>query len=164
MSWQQAGGFADCYAVEISPSNSKEIFAGCTLQLYKSTDSGLKWAPVFEGRNDSLGPGSQLINGYIRDISVHPTDPNVACFVIKDDPYHDQASGGGLHCTMDGGTTWKEIAGPLGLLYRGTAVAFHPLPDRVTGEHDLFYMTGGNGAYRIPFSLFVKVYKDAPAE
>ncbi len=162
--WHETGAFTDCYAIQISPINSQVLFAGCGLELYRSTDGGANWQMLFDARAHPLDPGTRSNSGYIKDIAPHPVDANTLCFVIKDDPYHDQASGGGLHCTLDGGTTWKEIASPLGLLLRGTAVAFHPLPDPATGGHDLFYMTGGDGAYRIPFDVLMKVMKEAPAE
>lgn len=162
--WFKSGEFTDCYAVALPPSSSPSprLFAGCGLQFYKSDDGGVNWDMLFDGSGRALPPGYPPLVGYIRDFAQDPGDPGVLCFVIKDDPYHDQSSGGGLYCTLDGGRTWKEVAGPLGLLLRGTAVAFDPLPDPVTGQYDLFYMTGGDGAYRIPFSLLLKVMKASP--
>ncbi len=162
--WHETGWFTDCYAIAISPIDGQTLFAGCGLQIYRSTDTGAKWQMLFDARAHPLDPGTRSNSGYIKDIALHPVDPSALCFVIKDDPYHDQASGGGLHCTLDGGSTWKEIASPLGLLLRGTAVAFHPLPDPATGGYDLFYMTGGNGGYRIPFDVLTKVMKEVSPE
>ncbi len=164
VTWLRSGVLTDCYAVALSPMDSQLLFAGCGLELYVSKDDGAQWNVLFDARDRSFGSGTKLSSGYIRDIALYPSDPRILCLVIKDDPYHDQASGGGLHCTLDGGATWKEVASPLRLLLRGTAVAFHPLPDPVTGNHDLFYMTGGNGAYRIPFQLLLKVIQEAPPE
>jgi hypothetical protein len=69
-----------------------------------------------------------------------------------------------LYCTKDGGKTWHEIAAKLGLILRGVSVAFHPLPDRQTGGYDLFYMTGGNGAYKIPSDLLTRLLSETSTQ
>ena len=145
--WARLGAMQRCTAVAISPVDGT-LYAGCTTQLLASSDGGRSWVVLFgEGRHPAHP--DQPWAGYINDIAPHPADPRTLCFVVKDDTYHDQSSGYGLWCTTDGGRTWEEIADQLGLVLRGTRVAFHPLPNPETGEYDLFYLTGGGGAYRI---------------
>lgn len=145
--WHRMGEMQDCTAVEMSGIDGA-IYAGCGDRVFKSADRGASWALFYPGGAHPAHPG-ETWPGYVADIAPHPVDPSVVCFVIKDDTYHDQSSGRGLWCTTDAGASWDEMAEDMGLALRGTRVAFHPLPAPETGAHDLFYMTGGGGAYRI---------------
>jgi photosystem II stability/assembly factor-like uncharacterized protein len=89
--------------------------------IYASQDSGVSWTPVF----------SWTDRGVWLDISVHPTDPDVA--IIGGWFYHgeepDRIQSGFVYRTDDAGLTWTPI---LTLTYPGAeaslnAVMIHPV-------------------------------------
>ncbi len=87
----------DLFAIQeirYDPSNANTVYACATDGLYKSTDCGVTWtsSPVF-------------VKNYVRDIAIHPTDPNQMVVSVGNLVDADK----GIYRTTDG-TNWIKSA------------------------------------------------------
>ncbi len=93
------GGRINCIAV--NPQNSNTIFTGCpTGGIYKTTDGGLNWLPVFDDQSHLS----------IATITIDPIDTNVM-YAGTGDPNITFAAfkGNGIYKSVDGGDTWSHL-------------------------------------------------------
>ena len=93
------GGRINCIAV--NPQNSNTIFTGCpTGGIYKTTDGGLNWLPVFDDQSHLS----------IATITIDPIDTNVM-YAGTGDPNITFAAfkGNGIYKSIDGGDTWSHL-------------------------------------------------------
>lgn len=81
---------SNIYAIDQAPSNANVLYCGSeTGECYRSNDGGNNWTNV--SLNDPL-------NGAVRSIDIHPTDPNTVYI----------GSGSYIYKSTDGGATWTE--------------------------------------------------------
>ena len=93
------GRIDDIEAVATRPST---IFVGTAGGgIFRSTNNGTTWVPVFDrdGRSTSIG-----------DIAIAPSDPNIV-WAGTGEPNNRQSStwGDGVYRSLDGGTTWTHM-------------------------------------------------------
>jgi photosystem II stability/assembly factor-like uncharacterized protein len=93
------GRIDDIEAVATRPST---IFVGTAGGgIFRSTNNGTTWVPVFDrdGRSTSIG-----------DIAIAPSDPNII-WAGTGEPNNRQSStwGDGVYRSLDGGTTWTHM-------------------------------------------------------
>ena len=82
---------SNIYSIDQAPSNSNILYCGSeTGECYRSNDGGNSWANV--SLNDPL-------NGAVRSIDIHPTDPNTVYI----------GSGSRVFKSTNGGSTWTEV-------------------------------------------------------
>jgi photosystem II stability/assembly factor-like uncharacterized protein len=93
------GGRINC--ISVNPQNSNTIFTGCpTGGIYKTTDGGLNWLPVFDDQSHLS----------IATITIDPIDTNVM-YAGTGDPNITFAAfkGNGIYKSVDGGDTWSHL-------------------------------------------------------
>ncbi len=103
LSWRLVGPFRAGRVVAVSGvpgSNGTFYFGGVDGGVWKTTDAGTVWKPVFDHEPvASIGA-----------IAVAPSDPNVIYVGTgESDIRSDLASGDGVYRSDDGGATWKNI-------------------------------------------------------
>jgi len=103
LSWRLIGPFRGGRAVAVSgvPGDSKTFYFGAVDGgVWKTTDAGLVWEPVFEGQAvASIGA-----------IAVAPSDPQIIYVGTgESDIRSDLASGDGVYKSSDAGRTWHHI-------------------------------------------------------
>jgi photosystem II stability/assembly factor-like uncharacterized protein len=82
---------SNIYSIDQAPSNSDVLYCGSeTGECYRSADGGNSWQNV--SLNDPL-------NGAVRSIDIHPTDPNTVYI----------GSGSRVYKSTNGGGTWTEV-------------------------------------------------------
>lgn len=82
---------SNIYSIDQAPSNSNILYCGSeTGECYRSADGGNSWNNV--SLNDPL-------DGAVRSIDIHPTDPNTVYI----------GSGSRVYKSTNGGTTWAEV-------------------------------------------------------
>lgn len=82
---------SNIYSVDQAPSNANILYCGSeTGECYRSSDGGNNWTNV--SLNDPL-------NGSVRAIDIHPTDPNTVYI----------GSGSYIYKSTDGGTNWTDV-------------------------------------------------------
>jgi len=82
---------SNMYAIDQAPSNSNVLYSGSeTGECYRSDDGGNSWNNV--SLNDPL-------DGAVRSIDIHPTDPNTVYI----------GSGSRVYKSTNGGGTWNEV-------------------------------------------------------
>ena len=105
LSWRHIGPAAhggridDIEAVVGRPST---IFVGAASGgIFKSTNNGVTWRPVFDDYGNSLSIG---------DIAIAPSDPNIV-WAGSGEPNNRQSSswGDGIYRSLDGGETWTHM-------------------------------------------------------
>ncbi|MDP6909287.1 MAG: YCF48-related protein, partial [Flavobacteriales bacterium] len=88
---------SNIYAIDQAPSDSDILYCGSeTGECYRSSDGGNSWTNV--SLNDPL-------NGAVRSIDIHPTDPNTVYI----------GSGNYIFKSDDGGVSWSDILYTWGL-------------------------------------------------
>lgn len=88
-------------AVAALGSRPEVIYAGAaTGGLWKSEDSGLTWAPIFDDQNASS----------IGAIAIHPEQPDVVWVGTGEaNVRNSMGHGRGVYRSVDGGRTWKHV-------------------------------------------------------
>jgi len=82
---------SNIYAIDQAPSNANILYCGSeTGECYRSNDGGNSWNNV--SLNDPL-------DGAVRSIDIHPTDPNTVYI----------GSGSYVYKSTDGGSTWNSV-------------------------------------------------------
>ena len=85
--------------IEFNPLNPSIVYAAsATGGVFKSTDTGVNWFPIFDEQN--VLP--------IGDIAVDPINPDIV-FVGTGEPNggHNNFAGGGVFKSTDAGNTWQ---------------------------------------------------------
>ncbi len=88
-------------AVDVDPSDNTVIFVGAsTGGVWRSTDGGIQWEPVFDGQ-PVLGIGS---------VAVSPANPDLVWVGTGEgNPRNSAGVGAGIFRSVDGGTTWERM-------------------------------------------------------
>jgi photosystem II stability/assembly factor-like uncharacterized protein len=112
--WKMSGPFGgDVAAMAIDPRNGQRLFVGTNDgQLFRSTDSGVTWQRV--------KPGVKAAGYALGIIHFDHTRPNViyiGATQIKDAV--NDATGGAIFVSQDGGESWREIEVMRGRSIRG---------------------------------------------
>ncbi|MCB9191048.1 MAG: choice-of-anchor J domain-containing protein [Flavobacteriales bacterium] len=82
---------SNIYAIDQAPSNPNVLYCGSeTGEAYRSDDGGNNWTNI--SLNDAL-------NGAVRSIDIHPTDPNTVYI----------GSGSYIYKSTDGGSNWTDV-------------------------------------------------------
>lgn len=103
LNWRLIGPFRGGRAVAVTgiPGGGSTFFMGAVDGgIWKTTDAGTVWAPIFDGQPvASIGA-----------LEVAPSDPQVLyAGTGESDIRSDLASGDGVYKSTDGGATWKNI-------------------------------------------------------
>ena len=101
--WRLVGPFRAGRVVAVGgvPGSGRDFyFGGVDGGVWKTTDAGTVWQPIFDGRSvASIGA-----------LAVAPSDPKVIYVGTgESDIRSDLASGDGVYRSGDGGVTWKHI-------------------------------------------------------
>jgi len=103
LKWRLIGPFRGGRAVAVAgvPGDSSTFYFGAVDGgVWKTTDSGVVWAPIFD---------SQPV-GSIGAIAVAPSDPKIIYVGTgESDIRSDVSSGNGVYKSVDGGTTWIHL-------------------------------------------------------
>ncbi len=85
--------------IEFNPVNPEIVYAGAaTGGVFKSTDMGLTWTPVFDDQ----------ANLNIGDIGIDPNDPDIIYVGTGEaNGGHNNFPGGGVYKSTDAGNTWE---------------------------------------------------------
>lgn len=111
--------------------------------VYKTTDGGENWSPVWRGQN------------LARYVWIDPRDTDVLIISTgifdRDAANSDHVAGipggEGVLKSIDGGSTWNRVNEGIGNLYVGTLFMHPQNPDTLlAGSHNLSY-AGGDGVY-----------------
>ena len=89
--------------VEAVPDNPAVIFvAGSTGGIFKTTNNGVTWKPVFDEAGTTLSIG---------DMAIAPSDPLVIWVGTGESNGEQQAGslGDGVYRSLDGGETWQHM-------------------------------------------------------
>jgi serine/threonine protein kinase/photosystem II stability/assembly factor-like uncharacterized protein len=88
-------------AIVYAPSNPNIVYAGSGYEddrfakgIFKSTDGSKSWTKISKGLSINSATGEPH---YVKSIAVHPSNPNIVL----------AATGGGLHKSTDGGSSWS---------------------------------------------------------
>ncbi|HEV8269122.1 MAG TPA: hypothetical protein VGR00_12845, partial [Thermoanaerobaculia bacterium] len=93
LAWRAVGpGGENVYSLVLDPTNTKIVYAGSRLGLYKSTDGGSTWVS-----------GKGLEKSSILCMAVDPKNPKTLYAGVY---------GGGVYRSLDGGATWKNPTAP----------------------------------------------------
>lgn len=128
--------------VEAVPGKPSTVFVGTAGGgVFRSTNAGTTWTPVFDrdGRSTSIG-----------DIAIAPSDPNIV-WVGTGEPNNRQSStwGDGIYRSLDGGTSWTHMG--LANTHHIGRVVIHPRDPSVVFVAALGHLWGANadrGLYR----------------
>ncbi|OQY29662.1 MAG: hypothetical protein B6244_03070 [Candidatus Cloacimonetes bacterium 4572_55] len=87
--------------IAIDPQNPETLYAGAaTGGVFKSTDSGLSWVPIFD--DQAVLP--------VGDIAIDPANTSVIYVGTGEaNGGHNNLSGGGVYKSTDSGATWSSI-------------------------------------------------------
>ena len=103
LSWRLIGPFRGGRAVAVSGvegGGSTFFFGSVDGGVWKSTDAGTVWTPIFDGQPV----------GSVGALAVAPSNPQVIyAGTGESDIRADLASGDGVYKTEDGGRTWKNV-------------------------------------------------------
>jgi len=89
--------------VEALPDNPAVIFvAGSTGGIFKTTNNGVTWKPVFDLAGPTLSIG---------DMAISPSDPLIIWVGTGESNGEQQAAslGNGVYRSLDGGETWQHM-------------------------------------------------------
>src|SRR2546423_4149841 len=102
--FRQIGPFRGGRSVAVTGIPSQPnvyYFGGVGGGIFKTTDSGLSWAPVSDG---------QLKTGSVGAIAVAPSDPNVVYAGMGEGCIRGNLSeGDGVYRSLDAGRTWAHL-------------------------------------------------------
>lgn len=133
--WQMTGPFGgDVTALAIDPRNSDRIIVGASDgQLFRSTDGGQIWR--------RLRPGIKMPGFAVTLIVFDHARPGTLYVCLKQlKDAKDDATGGGLFSSQDGGESWREIAALRGHSVRGLTQA--------AKDANVFVAVARDGIYR----------------
>jgi len=139
--WQMTGPFGgDVTALAIDPRDSGRLFAGTQDgQIFRSTDSGVTWRRIKPGLK---APGF-AITAILFDRE-RPSFVYVGASQIKD--ARDDATGGAVFRSQDGGEIWRELEGMRGHSVRGLVQAAKDPNVLAVAARDGIYRTLDRGA------------------
>lgn len=128
--------------IEAIPGRPSTIFVGTAGGgVFRTTNNGTTWAPVFDrdGRSTSIG-----------DIAIAPSDPGIV-WVGTGEPNNRQSStwGDGIYRSLDGGETWTHMG--LKETHHIGRVVIHPRNPNTVFVAALGHLWGPNddrGVYR----------------
>jgi hypothetical protein len=142
----QGGG--GCFEIRIAKTNSSILYMVYNGRVYKSTNKGTSWtqtnfAPL--NADYDLGANSGLQRIFDRKMAIDPLNANVV---------YVGTMNSGLFRTLDGGTTWTQLAVPVspgsatdqeaGI----TGIIFDPTASNLSGRSSKLYAhSRGNGYY-----------------
>ena len=88
-------------AIAVVETNNSIIYAGSSAgSLWKSTNSGTSFVPIFEGQKTAS----------IGDIAIFQKNPNIIYIGTGEgNPRNTQSYGYGVYKSLDGGTTWTHL-------------------------------------------------------
>jgi photosystem II stability/assembly factor-like uncharacterized protein len=95
-----AGGGELIVAVRIAPTDPRRIYVARGSKLFTSADKGANWDEI-------TGPNSGLPNTGIRDVAVHPTNPNRVWVAFAN--FRTQR----VFRSDSAGSAWQDVTGPL---------------------------------------------------
>ncbi|MFY9675240.1 MAG: hypothetical protein WAK13_12355 [Terriglobales bacterium] len=103
LQWRLIGPFRGGRAVAVAGvtgDSTKFYFGGVDGGVWKTTDAGVVWKPIFDGQPiASIGA-----------LAVAPSDPNIIyAGTGESDIRSDLSSGNGMYKSADGGRTWTHI-------------------------------------------------------
>jgi photosystem II stability/assembly factor-like uncharacterized protein len=169
---KEEGGRSVDHTFWLTPGHADEPgvwYAGTSPQgLFRSEDGGDSWAPV-SGFNDRPGAGKAA--GGAQDGT--PDGPKLHSIIVDPrDRLHLYLgmSGGGVHESRDGGTTWRPLIEGLEVVagFDAANIAFHdPHCIRLCPSRpDRLYQQNHCGIYRLdrPSEHWVRIGKAMPAE
>jgi photosystem II stability/assembly factor-like uncharacterized protein len=128
--------------VEAVPGRPSVIFvATASGGIFKSTNNGVTWRPIFDAVDGSMSLG---------DIAIAPSDPNIV-WAGSGEPNNRQSSswGDGVYRSLDGGETWTHMG--LRDTHHVGRVVIHPANPDVVFVAALGHLWGPNderGLYR----------------
>ena len=86
--------------IAVNPFNTANIISLLGTVLWKTTNSGITFSPVFDG-NKSYAIGS---------VEIDPTNPNIVWVGTGENKNHNNVSyGDGIYKSEDGGKSWKNM-------------------------------------------------------
>ncbi|MEO8373220.1 MAG: glycosyl hydrolase, partial [Candidatus Solibacter sp.] len=142
--YRQIGPFRGGRVVAVAgvPSQPDTFYFGAVGGgVFKTTDSGLSWAPMSDG---------QFKTGSVGALAVADSDPNVIYAGMGEACVRGNAThGDGVYKSLDGGRTWKNMG--LEDSYHIGAVVVHPKDANVVYVAALGHLWGPNemrGVYR----------------
>lgn len=131
------------YVMISDPKNPEILYAGTNLGLHKSTNGGKNWK-YLTGHN---APKTEIAT-----LAIDPKNPNTifagVCWHEDDIFVHEHKARGIVYCSLDGGTTWKELIFEPDTIYRQVfSIAIHPEnPDEIyLGADRGIYHSSNNG-------------------
>ncbi len=133
--WRMTGPFGgDVASLAIDPHNSDHILAGTHHgQIYRSTDGGVRWRRVRPG----IGREGFALRVILFD-RARPGVIFVGANQVKDAP--DDATGGGVFRSEDGGESWHELVPLQGRSVRGLVQS--------AKDPNVFVVAARDGIYR----------------
>lgn len=119
--------------IEFNPQNGDIVYAGAaTGGVFKSTDKGVTWAPVFD----------DAANLNIGDIAINPLNPDVVYVGTGEgNGGHNNFPGEGVYKSTDAGNSW-ELIGLENTVSIGRVVVDPVIPQRV--------FVAAQGSYYLP--------------
>lgn len=106
MQWRQIGPAVFGGRVpdlEVVPENPAVIYvAGSTGGIFKTTNNGVSWEPIFDEAGPTLSIG---------DMAIAPSDPEIIWVGTGESNGEQQAAslGDGVYRSLDGGATWQHM-------------------------------------------------------
>ena len=139
--WKMTGPFGgDVASLAIDPRNSQRIFVGTNDgQLFRSTDEGVTWQRVKPGLNAS----GYALKAILFDVE-KPNVLYVGSNQIKDAA--DDASGGAMFVSANGGDSWREMEALRGRSIRNLVQSSKEPNVLLVAARDGIYRTKDRGA------------------
>ncbi len=139
--WKMSGPFGgDVAALAIDPRNGQRLFVGTNDgQLFRSVDAGVTWQRVKPGVKAS---GYAL--GIIHFDHQHPNVIYIGATQIKD--AINDATGGAIFVSQDGGESWREIEVMRGRSIRGLVQSVKDENMLLIAARDGIYRSKDRGA------------------
>jgi hypothetical protein len=90
-------------AVAVDPANANIVYAGAAGGgVWKSTDQGVNWSPVFDDVAPSIAIGA---------VAIDPADGSVWVGTGENNTAFENHRGSGIYVSNDGGGTWAHVGG-----------------------------------------------------
>jgi hypothetical protein len=89
--------------IAVDPRDSRIVYAGAAGGgVWKSTDRGVHWTPVFD---------DVAANGAVGAVSINPADGSVWVGTGENNTAYENHNGLGVYRSTDGGATWQQVGG-----------------------------------------------------